>query len=269
MKRYFESCKAEWLKVFTTRSWWVLGLVMVIYVAFTAAVVAGSVGAVMTVDGQELDAFGAAPMVYALAPTIGYIFPVLLGALSITVEYRHGTITPTFIWAGNRSRVLSAKVLVQFLMGMLYGIAGVCAAVAASVFFFMKAGIPTELGSPEIWLQFLRTVVDMGIWAVLGVGVGILVRNQAAAIVIVIVFTQFIEPLARLGAALNDQAAAILSYLPGAASDAFTGNSFYSMVSSAAGYDQLQWWAGGLVLLGYAALAVGVGWATRWRADVA
>ena len=68
---------------------------------------------------------------------------------------------------------------------------------------------------------------------------------------------------------MNDQAAAILSYLPGAASDSFTGNSFYSMVSSAAGYDQLQWWAGGLVLLGYAALAVGVGWATRWRADVA
>ena len=86
MKRYFESCKAEWLKVFTTRSWWVLGLVMVIYVAFTAAVVAGSVGAVMTVDGQELDAFGAAAMVLALAPTKGLIFPVVLGGFWINGE---------------------------------------------------------------------------------------------------------------------------------------------------------------------------------------
>lgn len=267
MKRFLNSYRAEWLKVFTTRSWWILALVMALYIGFTAAVLSGLMGSIGMPD-VDIDGINLPRMVYALAPTLGYIFPVLLGALSVTVEYRHGTLGPTFIWAGGRERVLGAKVAVQFVMGLVYGVIGIAAAVLASVFFFLNSGINTALGDGETWLQFLRTTVDMGIWAVLGLGVGILVKNQAAAIVIVIVFTQFVEPMARLAGAVNEKIGNIVGFLPGAASDAFAGNSVYSVMSTGSTYHQLSWWAGGLVLLGYACVALIAGAATRWRADV-
>ncbi len=267
MKRFVQTCKSEWTKVFTTRAWWVLGLVMVLYIAFTSALLAGTMS--MVGDGQVTeDGTSMAPMIYALAPTIGYIFPVLIGALSVTVEYRHGTIASTFLWSGARGRVLGAKVLVQFCIGVLYGIAGTAAAVLASVFFFTRSGFDTMLGSSETWWMFLRIAVVMGIWAVVGVGIGVLVRNQAAAIVIVVVFTQFIEPMARMAGMLNQTIGKIVGFLPGAASDTFTGNSFYSMMTSTSGYSQASWWVGGLVIAGYAVVVVLLGWVTRWRADV-
>ena len=88
----------------------------------------------------------------------------------------------------------------------------------------------------------------MALWATIGVGLGSLVPNQVAAIVIVIAFTQFVEPILRLAASLNDVTATIGQFLPGAASDALVGASFYSIASVGAA-ESLDWWQGGLVLL--------------------
>lgn len=268
MNRFFSAFAGEWKKIFTTRSWWILGLVMVLYVAFTAGLVGALVGLGLDDMGVGDSGPDLARYIYTLGPTIAYLFPVLVGALSVTSEYRHHTLGSTFVWNGSRNAVLAAKVATQLIMGMLYGIAALASAVLASAFFLAHAGFNTGLGDSAMWLMFLRAVVAMGIWAVIGVGIGILVRNQAAAIVIVIVFTQFIEPMARMAGAFNDLVGNIVGYLPGAASDSFTGASFYSAITAAGGYDGLSWWAGGLVLLGYALLVLIVGWLTRWRADV-
>ncbi len=268
MKRFAGAFRGEWKKIFTTRSWWILGLVMILYVAFTAGLVGALVGLGLDDMGVGDPGSELARYIYTLGPTIAYLFPVLIGALSVTSEYRHHTLGSTFVWNGSRNAVLAAKVTTQLIMGMLYGIAALAAAVLSSAFFLAHAGFDTGLGEGSTWLMFLRAVVAMGIWATIGVGIGILVRNQAAAIVIVIVFTQFIEPIARMAGAFNEVVGNIVGYLPGAASDSFTGASFYSAITSAGGYDGLSWWAGGLVLAGYAALVLVVGWLTRWRADV-
>ena len=41
------------------------------------------------------------------------------------------------------------------------------------------------------------------LWVLVGIGVGALVRNQVGAIVGVLVFTQFLEPVGRTAAALR------------------------------------------------------------------
>jgi hypothetical protein len=58
-------------------------------------------------------------------------------------------------------------------------------------------------------------------------------------------------------------------YLPGAASDALVGASVFSAsAAQTGGGETLEWWAGGLVLLGYAAVLVIVGYLVSWRRDV-
>ena len=56
-------------------------------------------------------------------------------------------------------------------------------------------------------------------------------------------------------------------YLPGAASDALVGASFYT-IASVGSSESLEWWQGGLVLLAIGAVATIIGGATTWRRDV-
>ena len=57
-------------------------------------------------------------------------------------------------------------------------------------------------------------------------------------------------------------------YLPGAASDALVGASVFTGMTPGATDDALEWWAGGLVLLGYGAVLVLLGYLVSWRRDV-
>ncbi len=269
MSRLKHAVRAEWLKVFTTRAWWILGLVMVVYIAFTAALIGLMSSELLGPDtAGEVAGISVSGTVYSLGSAMGYLFPVLLGALSVTGEYRHHTLTPTFISVGQRGPVLAAKALVQAGMGAIYGVAALASAVLASVFFFMAAGIPTGLNEAEIWAMFARSIVVMALWAVIGVGLGALIRSQAGAIVVVLVFTQFIEPIARLGGAFNQVVSNITQFLPGAASDAFVGKSIYSVMTIEGAGSVLSWWQGGLVLAGYGAIILVLAWVTRWKADV-
>lgn len=268
MRRYAAAYQAEWLKTLSVRSWWVLGLVMVLYIGFTSALLGLMFTEVFGEMGVEaIDGFSPAATLYTLGSAMGYLFPVLLGALAVTTEYRYHTITPTFLSVGRRGPVLAAKVTVQGLMGAVYGVAALLSAVLGSVFFFIGRGMSTGLTDGSTWLMFLRMIVAMGLWGIIGVGLGALIRSQAAAIVVVLVFTQFIEPLARMGGAFNSVAASITRFLPGSVSDAFVGQSIYTAMT-ATGSVPLSWWVGGLVLAGYGAVLVLVAYFTRWRSDV-
>jgi hypothetical protein len=128
-------------------------------------------------------------------------------------------------------------------------------------------GLDTGLTESDTWALVGRGVLAMALWATIGVGIGSLVPNQVAAIVIVIAFTQFVEPILRLAASLNDVTANIGQFLPGAASDALVGASFYSIASVGAA-ESLEWWQGGLVLLAIGVVTTLIGGATTWRRDV-
>lgn len=266
MKRFVAAAKAEWLKVFTTRTWWILGLVMVVFIGFTAAILGVTFTGLLGLPAQGVDD-SPAPTTYSLGSAMGYLFPVLLGALSVTSEYRHHTLTPTFTSVGRRGPVLAAKVAVQSVLGFAYGVVAVATSVIGSVFFFMGADMATGLAEGSTWAMFARSVIAMGLWAVVGVGLGALIRSQAGAIVLVLAFTQFIEPIARMGGMFNETVASITRFLPGAVSDAFVGDSIYSAMQEGAGAS-LSWWVAGLVLAAYGLVLTMAAYFTRWQGDV-
>jgi ABC-2 type transport system permease protein len=270
----WRSVRSELLKVTTTRLWWVLALVLLGYVGFTAGLLAGLFGALgeqmsAQPDAPQLPTDALPPIVYSVATAVGYVFPVLLGALATTGEFRHQTITPTFLATPRRGLVLVAKVVVGLLVGALFGLIGLVASMGLGAPILSATGVDPALSDPDTWALAARVVLAMAIWAVIGVGLGVLVPNQVAVIVIVLAFTQFLEPILRFGTSIWEWTAELGRFLPGAASDALVGSSIFTSLGGAATtVAPLEWWQGGLVLAGIAAVVVVAGALTTWRRDV-
>jgi ABC-2 type transport system permease protein len=266
--------RSETTKQLTTSGWWVLALILFVYVAFTAAVLgfifsASASGALPGTNGQ-MPEDGLTAVLYSTATAIGYVFPVLVGTLMVTGEFRHKTLTPTFLATPARGMVLWAKVAVGAVMGVFLGVVGVIASVAPSAGFLAANGLATDLTTADTWAMFGRMILAFVLWVFIGLGIGALVRNQVGAIVGVLVFTQFIEPIARTAGAFVDGLTEVTRYLPGAASDALVGASLFTGATppGMTAETPFEWWVGALLLLGYAVVLLVLGYLTTWRRDV-
>lgn len=182
---------AELTKLTTVRSTWlVLGLVA----AFSAATVAGIL-ALSGTDASPMTLSDPALQAEMLLPSEVALFAMLSGVLIATGDLRHGTIVPTLLAAPSRGRLLVAKAGVAALAA----IALVVAAVAAN----LAVGLPgLALAGEELAVAWGTTASLAGLATVnamlaglIGVGVGILLRNQVAAIVAVVVVTFLAGPL--------------------------------------------------------------------------
>lgn len=275
MSRLLRSLSSEYRKVTATKMWWILALVLAAYSALMAAVFAWIFGIAMeeVTGGSPVDPAHAAAMVYATPATFGYVIPLLLGTILATGELRHRTLGLAFIAEPKRGIVLTAKTLVLLLFGAIVALLGTAAALAAGAALLSQGGGP-GLDDTSVWAVIARVIVALAVWAVIGFGLGLLVRNQAISIVIALVFTQFLEPMLRTAAMFWEPGASIGRFLPGAATDAFVGASVMSDMASldasvpSGQVEPLGIWGGLAVLVAYAVVAVVLGWVLRWRRDV-
>lgn len=261
--------QVELRKVTSTPLWWILAGGAFLYLAFMGAVMAFGVSVPVQEGGMassEMTTEAITMSIYGLPASMGYVFPLVLGALAITGEYRHRTLTTSLLVDTSRTRLLLAKVAVQAGFGAVLGVCSVAGVTASAAAVFLLTDTPTFLGTSEAWTTLGLTVLALALWGMIGVGFGALVPNQVASVVVILAFTQLLEPLLRLGlAAAGDVASSISLYLPGAAAEALVGASIYTAIGGA---ELLPRWGGGLVLLAYALGFALLGRLTTLRRDV-
>ena len=265
MSRFIAALAAEWRKLTSTALWWVLALGMADYLAFVGAAMAFSLTVAPEGQAPPLGGLDAALTVYGVLNAVGYVFPLVVGTLLVTTEVRHRTLTQTLLAEPRRGVVLGAKLVLAAGIGLLYGVAGVVGLVAAGAPVLSAVGDGAFLGDPQVVRALLLGVLVTGLWAVLGTGFGAVVPHQVAAVVAILAFTQFVEPIARLALGAVDGLSVVSAYLPGAAADAVVGASLFSQMGDV---DLLPAWAGALVLLGYAAALTLAGRLTTFARDV-
>lgn len=272
MNKFGAAIGAEVQKLTSVRLWWVLAAILFGYVALVSGGLGALFGGIETgkIGGGEAHGlppgFPVVTTVYSFATSIGYVFPVLLGALATTAEFRNQTLTPTFLADPRRGRVLAAKSVTLTGFGALYGVIGLLASMGIGAAALGLMGVDPAIISEPVLTLVWHTLIAMALWAAIGVGLGVLVPSQVAAIVIVLAFTQFVEPLLRTAAGFIDWLEPFGKFLPGAASDALVGSSVFTVMSPTS--SQLEWWQGGLVLLAYAVVVTVGGYFTSWRRDV-
>jgi hypothetical protein len=202
---------AEFLKIRTAPRT-VLGLViaeLAIVGIGTASTIASDTGSTPTgieivptnLERDLIDVIGAS-----------LLFAVILGVLVITWEYRHGTISQTFLVTPVRERVLAAKTLAG-------GLAGAALVVPALLLMLVIAeiwvGDELDFGGMEAKLVG-RVFLAAAIVAVLGVEIGASTGRQLGAIVVAFAWAAFAEPALSTWSAIED-------YLPLHALDGVLG----------------------------------------------
>jgi ABC-2 type transport system permease protein len=120
------------------------------------------------------------------------VFMGIIGVFAFGHEYRHGTILATLTAVPRRSALVPAKCIV--LAGWSLAAAAVSVVVnwaVARVIAGQSLTVTDDPAGPAL-LGYLGYVV---LWALLGLGLGSLLRNLPAAIVILLVVPLVVEPL--------------------------------------------------------------------------
>jgi ABC-type transport system involved in multi-copper enzyme maturation permease subunit len=255
---------AEWRKATTTKMLWVLVLVGVLYSCMqvvTLTLVASGVLADVPSLGDMLSKPAYITTLLAETGTAA-TFALVLGIIAMTTEFRHMTITSTFLAAPRRSRVLLAKLL-------LYGVLGAGMAVVTFAFVLVSAYLallpfehaPITMGTV---VQVLAgAVIGLALYAVLGVSLGSLITNQVAAIVTALIWVLLVEAL--VGIAFPS----VSAWLPGGAlNSAMDVGLRADLTGGLTPADHLPAWGGILVLLGYATVFGLIASRTTLRRDI-
>ena len=241
--------RSELLKLRTTRTF--LGIV--IATLGLIALIVGASAAATPYEAQDV------PGVDLLdAAGLAQPFALVLGVLAISTEFRHGTITPTLLATPDRLRLMLAKLAAHGGAGLILGAVayGLAALLLASI--LPLRDISPELPVSDALKMTAGGIAGVALLAMLGVGIGAVIRNQVGAVIGALAWLFMIEPLLT---AIPKVGSWVEDYGVGAAMGA-VGN---STVDSG---DKLGQVTGGLALLIYAALFAIVGLVLLRRRDV-
>jgi ABC-2 type transport system permease protein len=181
--------RSELLKQRTTRTnlvllAWMVGLVVLIVVLH-----------VLSFGLDDLSSESNQMRILGLGTSVGALFAALVGAMSITGEFRSGTIRPTFLVTPRRGRVIAAKVIASMLAGIAVGLVAEALTAGVEAAGLAARGVQIELDGGDYAQLLAGGALAAGLFAAIGVGVGALVRNQVAAVTGLCVWLLFLEPL--------------------------------------------------------------------------
>jgi len=263
------SVKAEFRKFFTTRMWW--GMAIGVFLAgallslFFALLVAGARGAAGpgSVPSPGLDSTAMVSTVYTGGLSTAYLLTLVVGVMAIGSEYRHKTITSTFLSTPKRVRVMVAKVISLLGIGAFYGVVFLVGSVGVGGTAIAIKGFSPLPEAGPIARALALSLLVLGLWSLVGLGAGILIPNQVAAILIAVGAAWILEPLLGFLLSLVSWGKSIVPYMPSQATSAMVGQ-----INTSATVHLLTWWAGALVLVVYAAVLAGIGSLLTIRRDV-
>lgn len=280
--------RSEILKIRTTNTWWLmmLGLAVVTGLALWINIYTANDGLNATAgppDTTGMDDQSArqvteqyalnrnvafmASNIYTSGQYFGLLLAMLIGILVITNEFFHQTATPTFLASPRRERVIAAKLGGALTWGITFGILTTVISVAAGTVFFAVKGVDNGLGNIDVFKAILLNLLAFGIWAVFGLGIGTLLKNQIGSIVTALVLYLVAQSVV-LGILFflsewldKSWILRVNYYLPSGASSVMT-----SAVKLAS--DAPPWWGGALTLLAYGAVAAAIGTLITRRRDI-
>jgi ABC-2 type transport system permease protein len=190
------------------------------------------------------------------AASSGGVLVLLIGIIAIAGEFRHNTITSTFLITPDRKRVIAAKLATTTLLGVALGIVASLLSLAIALPWLASRDVTLAGHGADIALVLLGGIAATAVSAVVGVGFGALVTNQTLAITAALVWSFVVDAI-------------LVSLLPGVGR--WTPGGAASALSSVAtaNSDLLPIWAAAAVFTAYGLAFAAVGSRLIMHRDIA
>lgn len=181
------------------------------------------------------------------------LLTLIFGITAVAGEYRHQTITDTFLATPQRVPVIAAKFAVYTTAGAAYGVLLAITGVIATTVAVTVNGGSVDLSNSELWRTLVGGVACNAAFATIGVSLGALIRNLAAALAAALAWIALVEGL------IGELVSELEAWLPFASGQA---------LGRLPGAPDIPQWAGGLLLTGYAVAFAAIALTTSIRRDI-
>jgi ABC-type transport system involved in multi-copper enzyme maturation permease subunit len=300
--------RAELRKIFTTNSWWIFGIFILMATALALLINTFQANFLLDqaeqmrlnppdfsqqmppgeqlppgVEEQMREDFArqadvarvltsAAANIFTSGQFLSLLFIVVLGALVVTNEFFHQTATSTFLTTPQRTRVITSKLIAAVLLAAGFWALTTALSIGVGSLNFATQGYGVPLTDWTVVRSVMMNLLAFVIWAVLGVGLGVLIRSQLGATLTGAALYLISWPVAfilfgtiRTFIIQDDRVFNFVVTLPGVASTIMISTERLQFDADAFGP---PWWAGALVLLGYGIVAGVVGTLITRKRDI-
>jgi ABC-2 type transport system permease protein len=182
--------RSEWLKLRTVRVHFVL---LILAVAFPVIVTV--LASIFGSDPEELQSYELAELISGTSVISVMLFGAV-AAISLTSEFAHGTIRPTYAATPNRMRVMMAKLFVNSVVAGVLSLAlvAICWTLGAAILGGRDAEI--SLGMDDGSIGALGGLVVLAViltW--FAFGIGLIIHNSPATVSILLLWPLVAEGL--------------------------------------------------------------------------
>lgn len=178
--------RAEALRLHTIRSYWLLA-------AGALAIIAG--GVVPTAAATSFTPGTSAARATLAIAGVAQTVALIAGALAVTSEFRHKTITPAVLITPRRTPLLTAKLITFATAGLGFGLLTTGMATAITLPLLAARHIPAGISGAQTAAIIAGGGIATALSAALGVGAGAIIRNQVGAVITVLALLYVAEPL--------------------------------------------------------------------------
>jgi ABC-type transport system involved in multi-copper enzyme maturation permease subunit len=236
--------RGELRKLTTTKLPWGFLAVLIVIAGLNAAIV----GFGTDTDGSKAFVATAADQQSLLAFAFNALLgTALFGAIAAAREYGHGTVVPTFLTSPNRTRAVTAQLAAVLLAGAALALIGQTLMIAAVSVALQATQYAFMVSAGHVIQLLVASSVAGAIGAVLGAGLGMVIRNTGGAVTTAVLVVFLIPPLAvqLVSAAASWIPTALLAVLSGVSSDvsiwaALMAVAAWALVPAAAGLVAVQ-----------------------------
>ncbi len=246
--------RSEWIKLRSLRStFWVAAITIVVMGAF-----AGLFAWAMTSFPEG--ASGGAGVLVVGYP-IAQLTIAVLGALVVTGEYATGAFRSTLAAEPRRMRVVASKALVLLAVAFVVSTLALALSAAVALPVLSAGGIEVAFGADDL-RALIGAVLYLTVSAWFAFGIGLLVRNTAAAITTAVGLLFILPIVVQIIAATTgaEWLRDLYQYLPAPAGSAVVSGDVIGMGG-------LEPWTGFAVFCGYTAVLLAAGSIAFTRRD--
>jgi ABC-2 type transport system permease protein len=246
VRSFPSALRSEWIKLISLRA----NLVIL----GVAAALAGLIAAALAMSNTDPTLTASELYIYPL-PLIATL-AIVTGILMFTGEAQHGTLAVTLAARPSRWVIVSAKSAMALMAGLMLGATGMVAGFAGAVLGGIAVGDASAMVSRSAW-----ALLYIALAALIGLGVGMIVRHSAGAISGLLMWSFVIESL--FAPALPDR---LVHFLPFSAGYRLldAGKNFEAPVKIADALARGQY---ALIFGGYALTLLAIGTVLLYRRD--